>query len=550
MSKKWQGFGARNWCLLQWSLSSFRLSRKRRWHSTGKLGWVLHTHRVPSHLGCCVWFLMISWMVVITDKLHRMVSIEIWGSPETIKQSHCYTGYTLLTSVNMFRQAAIHATTPASRCLPAKLLALIPGLPGSLQRGAFHFKGSDLARTILTAILASGRHLEHATAIKFYGHIHSDLGTSLPRTLAGGTAISFPSTVEVHNHCVVGKPCHWTTRWQLLLWHTLVDKVGSVDPQGLNTSKATGCTGHSLATLAHIRAQGVLMLDQLRLGFGVKHGIAPISGIARALQDATVVGVRRSAQTIPCLLWFWPRYKLCAVIDVCGAHSAVAVSSIDLHWSNVPHVRRFNELGISIRVSMEWLPRLTAISFWKELGGWDGGVFSLRRWWLINGNPFGCSSMSHWITRCCCNSPQLGVNTCHEGHVVMIICPVYRYRDILLGVHPRMAHWIHHHLVHLVAGDGNDFALKALHDLRRQRLIPLVGPKNLTVVGGNLRCPHIEKLVALGSVVVIKLDVLPQNKCDVSIFIYIYIYIYYYYYYIYIYITHRHTISWQLACDV
>lgn len=37
----------------------------------------------------------------------------------------------------------IHATTPASRCLPAKLLALIPGLPGSLQRGAFHFKGSD-----------------------------------------------------------------------------------------------------------------------------------------------------------------------------------------------------------------------------------------------------------------------------------------------------------------------------------------------------------------------------------------------------------------------
>ncbi len=83
---------------------------------------------------------------------------------------------------------------------------LISCLLGSLQGKAFHFKGGHLAGTNLTAVLASEQHFEHATAVEFNLHLHSDLGTPISRTLAGGAAVSFVSVVEMYNRAI-GKPC-------------------------------------------------------------------------------------------------------------------------------------------------------------------------------------------------------------------------------------------------------------------------------------------------------------------------------------------------------
>ena len=424
------------------------------------------------------------------------------------KKPDCHTVILDTKTVCVNWQVAIHATTPTSGGLPAEFLAKIPGFLGSLQGGTFHFKGCHFLGTIQTAILASWGHPEHATAVKFDVQLYSNLGTSLARTLTGGTAVSFPFTVEVNHHSVICEPCHRATRRKLLVGHSLVDKVRSIDTQGSDTFKATDCTGHSFATLAQVRAQRVLVLNQFCLGFWVKHGIAPISGVARALQDATVVGVCRNAQAISGLLGFWPRYKLGAVLDVTGAHTTVTISGINLHWGNVPHVGWFNQLSISIRISMERFARFTTVSFWKELGGWNGCIFPQGCRWFINGNPFRGSPMSHWISRCCCNSPQFRVLTSHKGHVMMIIGPVDGNWDVLLGIFSWMTNWLHHDLVHLISGDGHHFALKTFHDFFGQRLISLVGPKDLTVVGGNLWCPNIKEFVAFGGVVVIKLDVL------------------------------------------
>lgn len=81
------------------------------------------------------------------------------------------------------------------------------------------------------------------------------------------------------------------------------------------------------------------MFNELRFGFRVKHGIAPIPGIARTFQDAAVVGICRDAQAISCLLGLRSRYKLGAVVDVRWAHATVTISSVDLHWSDVPQGR-------------------------------------------------------------------------------------------------------------------------------------------------------------------------------------------------------------------
>ena len=167
---------------------------------------------------------------------------------------------------------------------------------------------------------------------------------------------------------------------------------------------------------------------------------------------------------------------------------------------------------------MEWLARLTAISFWKELRSWDRRIVSFRCRWLVDRNPFGCSAMSHRIPRCCWHFLQLGVDTCHPGHVVVVVSPVDWNWDILLGIQPRLAHWLDHYLIHLVACDSHDFTLEAFHDLGRQWLISLISPKHFTIVSGNLRSPHVKEFVALRSVVVVKIDVLAAgnlqfNRC-------------------------------------
>ena len=94
----------------------------------------------------------------------------------------------------------------------------------------------------------------------------------------------------------------------------------------------------------------------------------------------------------------------------------------------------------------------------------------------------------------------------HPHHVVVVVCPVDRHGDVPIGVESWLANRVDHHLVVLVAGDRDDLALESLHDLLGERLVVLVRPEGLPVRRGNLGGPHIEVVVAAGSVVVLEGD--------------------------------------------
>ena len=102
--------------------------------------------------------------------------------------------------------------------------------------------------------------------------------------------------------------------------------------------------------------------------------------------------------------WFWqsgPGTNLVQLL-IPAEHTTVAISGIDLHRSNAPQVRWFDKLSIAIRISMEWLARLTSIAFRKELWSGDRWIFPCDRWCLVDRDPLCGCPMRHGISSSCC----------------------------------------------------------------------------------------------------------------------------------------------------
>jgi hypothetical protein len=76
-------------------------------------------------------------------------------------------------------------------------------------------------------------------------------------------------------------------------------------------------------------------------------------------------------------------------------------------------------------------------------------------------------------------------------HVVVVVRPVDRDRNILRRVDTWLANWSHHDLVLLVAHDGHHLVIEALDDVGWEWRVALVGPEDLSVVRRHLRRPHV-----------------------------------------------------------
>mmetsp|Transcript_20812 Transcript_20812/g.34310 ORF Transcript_20812/g.34310 Transcript_20812/m.34310 type:complete len:304 (+) Transcript_20812:1837-2748(+) len=293
--------------------------------------------------------------------------------------------------------------------------------------------------------------------------------------------------------------------------NTLID-----EPRRVDAKKARSCGGETVggrAGLAGRGATGGRSDDEALLHFGVrlwvKGRVAAVARVARALENSGIVSAAfRNPKSVTGLSRLRAGHKLDALVDVITCCTAISVAGINLHRRDVPQCGRVNKLGVTVGVAVKGFTRLSPVSLRKHLARRDGCVGTKPGRRLVNEHVHLWGAVRRHVLRVGLNSLQLRMLARYPHHVVMIVCPVDRHRDIIFWKDAWHAERADHHLVHLVSCDRNSLARKAFDDLVRQWIVALVRPEYLSIMSCNLRSPHIKVFMAFRGIVVIEGNIL------------------------------------------